>query len=236
MSAPFPTPAGRVAVAGVPVRAAIVDLDGTMVDTLGDFLVALRGMLRELGLGEVTPEQVSQRVGKGSEHLVAQVLRLHLPEAQADALQAQALRVYQQHYTLANGHHSELFPGVLEGLRRLRDAGLALACVTNKPGVHARELLERKGLLEFFPVVAGGDAYERKKPDPLPLLRTCERLGQAPAATLMVGDSQNDAAAAAAAGCPAVLATYGYNHGEPIRATPALAYFDRLDELPLRVA
>ena len=225
--------AAAVSVAGVPVRAAIVDLDGTMVDTLGDFLVALRGMLHELGLGEITPEQVAQRVGKGSEHLVAQVLRLHLPAQQADALHARALGVYQRHYTQANGRHSELFPGVLEGLRRLRDAGLALACVTNKPGVHARALLERKGLLEFFSEIAGGDAYERKKPDPLPLLRTCERLGHAPAHTLMVGDSQNDAAAAAAAGCPAVLATYGYNHGEPIRATPALAYFDRLDQLPL---
>ncbi len=223
-------------VAGVPVRAALVDLDGTMVDTLGDFLVALRGMLRELGLGDVTPEQVARRVGKGSEHLVAQVLRLHLPAQQADALQEQALSVYQQHYALANGRHSELFPGVVEGLRRLRDAGLALACVTNKPGLPARELLERKGLLEFFSEVVGGDAFERKKPDPLPLLRTCERLGQPPARTLMVGDSQNDAAAAAAAGCPAVLATYGYNHGEPIRATPALAYFDRLDQLPLQPA
>ena len=141
MSPAAPAGAGAVSVAGVPVRAAIVDLDGTMVDTLGDFLVALRGMLGELGLGEVTPEQVAQRVGKGSEHLVAQVLRLHLPAQQADALHPRALRVYQQHYTQANGRHSELFPGVLEGLRRLRDAAEAdskRGRVPNRGNEHSR--------------------------------------------------------------------------------------------------
>lgn len=225
-----------VSLGGVSLRAAIVDLDGTMVDTLGDFLVALRGMLDELGLGDVTPEQVEQRVGKGSEHLVAQVLRLHVPARQADALHARALEVYQRHYALANGRHSQVFPGVPQGLQRLREAGLALACVTNKPGVHARELLRRKGLLDFFAFVAGGDAFERRKPDPMPLLRSCEQLGQVPGCTLMVGDSKNDAAAAEAAGCPVVLATYGYNHGEPIRDSRALAYFERLDQLALHWA
>ena len=219
---------------GVPLSAAIVDLDGTMVDTLGDFLAALRGMLRELGLGDVTPEQVAQRVGKGSEHLIAQVLLLHLPPAQADALHPRALALYQEHYAGINGSHANVFPGVAQGLQRLREAGLRLACVTNKPGVHARELLARKNLLGYFSEVAGGDAFARKKPDPLPLLRTCEALGVAPARTLMIGDSQNDAAAAEAAGCPAALATYGYNHGEPIQASRALVFFDRLDELPLQ--
>ncbi|MDE2121781.1 MAG: phosphoglycolate phosphatase [Betaproteobacteria bacterium] len=220
--------------AGRPLRAAIVDLDGTMVDTLGDFLVALRGMLGELGLGDVSPEQVAQRVGKGSEHLIAQVLRLHLEPSQADALHARALAIYQQHYTRVNGSHASVFPGVSEGLQRLRDAGLVLACVTNKPGAHARELLARKNLLEHFAQVAGGDAFERRKPDPLPLLRTCEALGVEPAQVLMIGDSRNDAEAAAAAGCPAALATYGYNHGEPIQDSRALVFFDRLDQLPLQ--
>ncbi len=227
-------PAARLA--GVPLRAAMLDLDGTLVDTLGDFLAALRGMLGELGLGDVTPQQVAQRVGKGSEHLVAQVLRLHLSGAEADALQQHALETYQRHYARINAEHSTVFPGVMQGLERLRAAGLALACVTNKPGLHARELLRRKGLLDYFAQVAGGDAFARKKPDPLPLLRTCEQLGAPPSQVLMVGDSQNDAAAAAAAGCPAALATYGYNHGEPIRACRALVYFDRLDRLPLQFA
>jgi hypothetical protein len=80
--------------------------------------------------------------------------------------------------------------------------------------------------------VFGGDSFERRKPDPLPLLRTCEALGSAPGRTLMVGDSANDALAARAAGCPVVLVRYGYNHGEPIERVDADGWIDRIDELP----
>jgi phosphoglycolate phosphatase len=93
--------------------------------------------------------------------------------------------------------------------------------------------LRSKGQDRFFPVVFGGDAFERKKPHPLPLLKTCEALGTPPSRTLMVGDSSNDAAAARAAGCPVVLVTYGYNHGRPVREVPADAHIDRLDQLVL---
>ena len=124
-----------------------------------------------------------------------------------------------------------MYPGVIEGLQALVAAGLKLACLTNKPTAFARPLLAAKGLSSYFSVVFGGDAFERKKPDPLPLLRTCEALGTLPANTLMIGDSHNDARAADAAGCPVVLVTYGYNHGEPVREVPALIHIDRLDAL-----
>ena len=91
--------------------------------------------------------------------------------------------------------------------------------------------MRKKGLDTFFSHVFGGEAFERKKPDPLPLLRTCEALGSAPAHTLMVGDSSNDARAARAAGCPVVLVSYGYNHGEPVVAVDADGVVDRLDEI-----
>ena len=80
-------------------------------------------------------------------------------------------------------------------------------------------------------LVYGGDAFERRKPDPLPLLKTCEALGTIAARTLMVGDSSNDAQAGHAAGCGVVLVSYGYNHGQPIRETPALAWVDALTEI-----
>jgi phosphoglycolate phosphatase len=92
-------------------------------------------------------------------------------------------------------------------------------------------LLAQKGLTPYFAHVFGGDSFERKKPDPLPLLKTCEALQSSPARTLMVGDSSNDAQAANAAGCPVVLMTYGYNHGEPIRNTPARAWLDSMTQL-----
>jgi phosphoglycolate phosphatase len=90
-----------------------------------------------------------------------------------------------------------------------------------------------KGLSGYFVVVFGGDAFERKKPDPLPLLKTCEALGSLSAHTLMLGDSSNDARAARAAGCPVVLVSYGYNHGEPVSAVDTDAVIDRLDRLSL---
>ena len=92
-------------------------------------------------------------------------------------------------------------------------------------------LLRAKGLDGFFAHVFGGDAFERKKPDPLPLLKTCEALGTDPARTLMVGDSSNDALAARAAGCPVVLVTYGYNHGQPVGAVDADGFVDSLAQL-----
>ena len=77
----------------------------------------------------------------------------------------------------------------------------------------------------------GGDSFERKKPDPMPLLKTCEALGTSPDRTLVIGDSSNDALAARAAGCPVLLVTYGYNHGQPVRAVDADGFLDSLADL-----
>ena len=202
-----------------------------MVDTLGDFVVALGLTLGELGLPVVDRAFVEMTVGKGSEHL----LRRTLAQVGGDAaLYDAAWAAYQRHYLAINGQHSAVYPGVVEGLQRLRAAGLRLACLTNKPTAFARPLLASKGLDGFFEVVFGGDAFARKKPDPLPLLETCKALGVAPAATLMIGDSSNDAAAARAAGCPVVLVSYGYNHGEPVSSAGADAVVDRIgDVLPM---
>ncbi len=207
--------------------AAIVDLDGTMVDTIGDFVVVLGRVLDELGLPRVSRAFVEHTVGKGSEHLI----RSTLAEVGGDALYDEAWARYQRHYLAVNGEHSAVFPGVIEGLDALAARGWKLACLTNKPGAFALALLRRKGLDGYFGAVFGGDAFERKKPDPLPLLKTCEALGSPPARTLMVGDSSNDARAARAAGCPVVLVSYGYNHGEPVAAVDADGVIDRLDQL-----
>ncbi|MBL8347507.1 MAG: phosphoglycolate phosphatase [Rubrivivax sp.] len=210
------------------LRAAIVDLDGTLVDTVGDFEVALGAMAADLGLAAVPRAFIQKTVGKGSEHLITRALA----EVGAPAsLYDRAWARYQHHYLQVNGRHSEVFPGVREGLAGLAGRGLRLVCLTNKPGAFARPLLEAKGLAPFFEHVFGGDAFARKKPDPLPLLEACRVLGAEPQRVLMVGDSSNDAAAARAAGCPVVLMSHGYNHGEPVRDVDADAVFDRLDEL-----
>jgi len=219
---------GAMSVTQHDIDAAIVDLDGTMVDTVCDFEVALGRMLAELGRAPVSREFIRLTVGKGTEHLIHSTLaEAGVPaEAYDDALQR-----YRHHYLAINGEHSVVFPGVFEGLRAMRAAGWRLACLTNKPTAFAHPLLARKGLAGFFDRAFGGDAFARKKPDPLPLVETCRALGSAPARTLMVGDSSNDAAAARAAGCPVVLVSYGYNHGQPVAAAGADAVVDRLDEV-----
>ena len=218
------------------LRAAILDLDGTLVDTLGDFMAVLGRTLADLGLPAVGRDFVARTIGQGTEHLLRSVLQEVMggeDAARLDAVFPQAMARYTAHYPLINGRHAEVFPGVVEGLVRLRQHGLPLACLTNKPTAFAEQLLIAKGLRGHFTQVFGGDAFERKKPDPLPLLGTCAALGTPPEATLMVGDSRNDAQAARAAGCPVVLVTYGYNHGEPVRSVAADGWIERLDQLPL---
>ena len=207
--------------------AAIIDLDGTLVDTLGDFEVALNLTFVDLGLPMASRQAVSLAIGKGSEHLIRTLLG---PAKQH--LYIRAWDHYQAHYQNINGQHSDVFAGVTEGLERLAQAQCRLACLTNKPVDFAHDLLRIKGLDRYFQVVFGGDSFERKKPDPLPVRATCQALGSVPERTLMVGDSRNDALAARGAGCDVVLMRYGYNHGESVETVPALAYLDRLDDLP----
>ena len=224
--------------------AALVDLDGTLVDTLGDFVAVLNHMLADLpapfSAAQVRASEVARLVGKGSENLIkavlTQVLTAQAPASSAattnfDALYPLAWQRYQHHYQMINGQFAVVYPGVLQGLQQLRSAGKRLACLTNKPTAFAQVLLRAKGLEGFFDVVYGGDAFERRKPDPLPLLKACEVLGSQPQRTLMIGDSSNDAQAARAAGCPVWLVRHGYNHGQPIDAVPADAYLDSLAEL-----
>ena len=225
------------------VEAVIVDLDGTMVDTVDDFVLALNAMLTELRppyrSHRVDRATVARLVGKGSEHLIRSVLSwVRAANAGADPdvdedrygdLYKQAWQSYQRHYLAINGQHAVVYPGVVAGLRQLKAHGLKLACLTNKPTAFALPLLKAKGLAGFFEFAFGGDAFERKKPDPLPLLKTCQALRATPRRTLMIGDSSNDAQAARAAGCPVLLVTYGYNHGAPIRAVDADAFADSLD-------
>lgn len=212
------------------IDAVMVDLDGTMVNTLGDFAESLNRMLADLRLPAIAPQAIEHMVGKGSEHLIRSVLA-HVGAQDIDALYPQAWQRYEHHYLDINGQFADVYPGVVEGLNALQAQGLRMACLTNKPLSFALPLLATKGLDGFFDSVFGGDSFPRKKPDPMPLLETCKALGSSPARTLMVGDSSNDAQAAHAAGCPVVLMTYGYNHGLPITAVDASAHLSSLSQL-----
>jgi phosphoglycolate phosphatase len=156
-------------------------------------------------------------IGKGSEKLIRDVLALDLPAHQVELHFPAAMAAYQRHYLAINGQHSALFDGVSEGLTALRDMGLRLACVTNKPIAFTLPLLAQKGLAPYFELVYGGDSLARKKPDPLPLLQVCTDFDLAPQQVVAIGDSSNDAEAARAAGCFVLTVPYGYNHGRPVQ-------------------
>ena len=226
--------------AALDIDGVMVDLDGTMVNTIGDFAEAITRMLADLQLPELPANEVEHMVGKGTEHLLRSVLARVLAQAGhpqdglLDAVQAlfpEALARYEFHYIAINGQYSAVYEGVIDGLQALKERGLRLACLTNKPMSFTVPLLAIKGLDGFFDCVFGGDSFERKKPDPMPLLKTCEALGTQPERTLMIGDSSNDAQAAHAAGCPVILMTYGYNHGQPIESVKAAAHLHSLAQL-----
>lgn len=209
MNAPEP-----IAIVGI--RAVIIDLDGTMLDTAPDFLVAVNRMRAELGLGELDIETITRFVGKGTENLMRRVLAVDYDAEEVEAHYPRALASYQQHYLAINGDYSSVYPGVREGLQVLKKKGLRLACVTNKPIAFALPLLEKKGLRPYFEIVYGGDSLPKKKPDPHPLLKVCEDFNLNPTQVVAIGDSSNDAQAARAAGCRVLTVPYGYNHGESI--------------------
>jgi phosphoglycolate phosphatase len=200
------------------IRAAIIDLDGTMLHTVPDFELALNGMRAEFGLAPITQQVIEPMVGKGSEKLIRDVLALDYSAERIDAVFDQAMEAYQRHYLAINGERAVLYPDVIEGLRALKELGLRLACVTNKPIAFTLPLLERKGLAPWFELVYGGDSFPRKKPDPMPLLQVCRDFDVEPARVVAIGDSSNDAEAARAAGCFVLSVPYGYNHGKPVQS------------------
>ena len=199
------------------VRAVLLDLDGTLLDTAPEIAAAAADMLSELGLDPVDPLRVREFIGKGIPHLVRRTLEASLGRAPDERRVGSAMEGFFFHYAKRNGRMSKPYPGVLEGIAELRAKGFALACVTNKTAQFTIPLLEATGLAGFFPVVVSGDTMPKKKPAPDPLLEACRRLGVPAPEALMVGDSRNDALAARAAGCPVLLVPYGYTEGEDVQ-------------------
>ncbi|MES2050240.1 MAG: phosphoglycolate phosphatase [Pseudomonadota bacterium] len=199
------------------IQAVIIDLDGTMVDTAPDFLVAINNMRAGFDLAPLDLDTIKRFVGKGSENLIHRVLAIDFSETQIQQHFAGALAEYQRHYLAINGAYSKLYPDVIEGLQALRARGLRLACVTNKPMAFTVPLMAKKEIASYFDLIYGGDSFARKKPDPIALLQVCTDFNLSPSQVLTIGDSSNDAQAARAAACPVLLVPYGYNHGEAIQ-------------------
>lgn len=222
-------------------RLVMFDLDGTLVDSVPDLAAAVDKTLILLGRPVAGIEQVRDWVGNGARVLVRRALAGGLQHEQVDNDDAeQALELFMQAY--AESHAlTRVYPGVRETLDWLRDQGVELAVVTNKPERFVAPLLDEKGLGGYFRWIIGGDTLPQQKPDPAALLHVLQLARAEADEALFVGDSRNDVLAAKAAGVPCIAVSYGYNHGRPIAEEQPARVLDDLRELlpaaePLAVA
>jgi phosphoglycolate phosphatase len=202
------------------LRAALFDLDGTLLDTAPDIAAAANAMLAEQGLAPLPADVIRGFIGHGIARLVESCLQA-AGNPLACARLEPALRGFGVHYARVNGRESRPYPDVPETLARLRAAALRLACVTNKARAFTAPLLEKTGLAPYFDVVVTADDAGARKPHPAPFLRACAALGVAPAEAVVIGDSANDAEGARAAGCRVLLVSYGYSEGRDVASLGA---------------
>lgn len=211
----------------------LIDLDGTLVDSVPDLAYAVDHMMMALEMPQHGEKKVRQWVGNGIEKLVKRALTDDMDAEPEEALFEQGLHIFKGSYAECNGRHSQLYDGVQEGLDWLKNQGFTVACITNKAQQFTMPLLESLGVLDYFELVVSGDSLPKKKPDPMPLLHSAAHFSITPSKALMIGDSMTDVKAARNAEFGAVICvTYGYNHGIDIREANPDSVIDSFTQLP----
>ncbi len=210
----------------------LIDVDGTLVDSVPDLAYCVDEMMRRLGRPVHGEAKVRNWVGNGVERLVRRALVGQLDGEPSDEDFERAYPIFLGLYAENTSKRSVLYPGVREGLDLMKAQGYRLGCVTNKAAQFTIPLLKDLGVHDEFGVVICGDTLPVKKPDPQPLLHAARHFGVTAADSLMLGDSKSDVAAARAAGFQIVCMSYGYNHGEDIRDYSPDAVIDSMAELP----
>ncbi len=195
----------------------LIDVDGTLVDSVPDLAYCVNEMMRQLGFEPRSEIQVRNWVGNGVERLVKRALVGQLDGEPDTADFEKAYPVFLELYAENTSKRSALYPGVREGLDYLKAAGFAVGCVTNKAEQFTLPLLKDLGIYDDFSIVVSGDTLQHKKPHPAPLRHAAAFFKVEPEHALMVGDSVNDVKAARAAGFMIACVPYGYNHGDDIR-------------------
>ena len=191
----------------------LFDLDGTLVDTAPDLLVALNAVLSARDQLSADIEFARHWVGFGARVMIEQAL-FHHDAQPLDSLQLErAFEEFIESYQENLAVESAPYPGVVETLEQLKSEGVPVGVVTNKMERLSRDLLESLNLDQLIQVLVGGDTLQVRKPRPEPVLHACETLGTDPRQAVLVGDSSTDVETARAAGCAAVCVTYGYSHG-----------------------
>jgi len=210
----------------------LIDLDGTLVDSVPDLAYCVDEMMKQIGMPTRGEDAVRDWVGNGVERLTERALINAVDGKPDPELMKKAYPIFLALYAENNAKRSCVYDGVIEGLEWMLAQGYRLGCVTNKAEAFTLPLLKDKGLFDYFEVIVSGDTCEKKKPDPMPLLHAANLMGVSPENALMLGDSKSDVNAARAAGFHIFCLTYGYNHGEDIRDYHPDAIMDSFMELP----
>ena len=198
-------------------KVVMIDLDGTLLDTAEDLALAANLMLRELDRPVLSVATIKSYIGKGIQRLVKRALTGDLAGEPDPELLEKALPIYKKHYAENVHVNTKPFPGVEEGIERLRQGGFHLACITNKSEAFTLPLLRAVGFHDCFEIILSGDSLPKRKPDPMPLIHICQHFKVQPHEAVLVGDSLNDTTAARAAGCHVFCVPYGYNEGRDVR-------------------
>ncbi len=214
------------------VKMVMIDLDGTLIDTVPDLAAAANRMLADLGRAPWDEKHYRAWIGNGVPRFVKRALTGEMQAEPDAALNERALASFRRHYGEAVSDLSRPYPGVVEALEKLTAQGYSLACITNKAEAFTIPLLKNLGLCKYFKLVLSGDSLPKQKPDPLPLQHACRHFGIDTAHGVLVGDSSNDVHAARSAGMPVICVTYGYNHGHDIRQSLPDAVVDSLTDVP----
>ena len=208
----------------------LLDLDGTLIDSVPDLAKAVDSMLGILGMSLAGPERVARWVGDGADMLVRRALADGDEDAAKTLMQAQvtnARQYFDSAYMRCLHQATGAFPGVHEFLQATGKKVL----ITNKPRQFTEPLITSLGWDSHFEFLLCGDDLSERKPSPVPVLHACKELGISVENTLMVGDSRADIQAAKSAGVASVAVTYGYNHGEDIRGSAPDLVIDSLNQL-----
>lgn len=186
-------------------RTLLLDLDGTLVDSVPDLGAALNRLMEARGLAPFSLAETASFVGDGVARLVERALMARHQEPEPEAV-----RIFSEDYAAHAVDQTRLYPDVLQTLQALRREGWRLAVCTNKLEGAARILLSALGVGPLLDAVGGGDSFPVRKPDPAHVLATLRAAGGDRRAAVMAGDHRNDVAAARAAGLPSIFAAWGY--------------------------
>jgi phosphoglycolate phosphatase len=207
------------------IRLLIFDLDGTLIDSQADLALSVNATRERLGLSPLATPVIASYVGQGVSILVRKALQGEAPEEEIE----NAISFFKAYYRRHMLDHTVMYPGVLEALDALSDRTLAV--LTNKPVNFSRGILEGLGMLSRFSFVYGGDSFDRKKPDPVGVLRMMQDTGRSPSETLMVGDSDVDVETGRNAGIWSCGVSYGIGSKSLENAGPDFMV-DNLRQLP----